>query len=163
MAVESLILAVNPGSSSRKYALYSRDKLLVRLHFEHENNKIVCTVAPETRPIRLIHLLITLLMHRPKLIPIIKQSNAVKEVNIACIGLRVVAPTGLFLNDHILDDEILEKLRDLKARVPLHIGATLQESEHLQKSFEGVPIALISDSAFHSTKPDYCLELCDPS
>jgi len=39
-----LILITNPGSSSRKYALYREDELLCSLHFEFEGKKVVCTL-----------------------------------------------------------------------------------------------------------------------
>ncbi|MEI6237895.1 MAG: hypothetical protein WCP03_04840, partial [Candidatus Saccharibacteria bacterium] len=154
MAVESLVLAVNPGSSSRKYALYNREKLLVSLHFEHENNQIVCTVDTGSNCYKIDNPINNLEDAPAQVVPIIEQANVVKNVNIKCIGLRVVAPTSYFLKDHLLNDEVLAKLQYLKSRAPLHIGATLQESVHLKDCFKNTPIVLVSDSAFHITKPD---------
>ena len=44
MESERLILITNPGSSSRKYALYKGMKELCSLHFEFEGKKIVYTL-----------------------------------------------------------------------------------------------------------------------
>ena len=44
MTEKRLILITNPGSSSRKYALYREDELLCSLHFEYEDGKVICTV-----------------------------------------------------------------------------------------------------------------------
>jgi acetate kinase len=155
MAVETLILAVNPGSSSRRYAFYKKDKLLASLHFEYENDQIVCTVNAAQSTKKITPPIAKLEDAPAQVMTIIEQAGIAKDANITCIGLRVVAPTVFFLQDHILNDDILAKLKSLKQRVPLHIGATLQEAEHLKQSFKGIPIVLISDSAFHATKPDY--------
>ena len=41
--MEKLYLVTNPGSSSRKYALYRDDELLCSLHFETEDKQLICT------------------------------------------------------------------------------------------------------------------------
>ena len=42
--MSKLFLVTNPGSSSRKYALYRDDALVCSLHFEYEGKDIVCTL-----------------------------------------------------------------------------------------------------------------------
>jgi acetate kinase len=71
------------------------------------------------------------------------------------IGLRVVAPTGFFLSDHLFNDRVVMHLRALHERVPLHIDAVLHEQEALRAVFGDTPIVGVSDSSFHSTKPDF--------
>ena len=44
MSQDRLILITNPGSSSRKYALYLGKELLCNLHFEFEDGIIVYTL-----------------------------------------------------------------------------------------------------------------------
>ena len=41
---DRLILITNPGSSSRKYALYKGKEFVCSLHFEFEGKEIVCTL-----------------------------------------------------------------------------------------------------------------------
>ena len=45
MNKDRLILITNPGSSSRKYALYKGSELICSLHFEFEGKEIVCTTT----------------------------------------------------------------------------------------------------------------------
>ena len=43
--MEKLFLVTNPGSSSRKYALYHDDESLIcALHFETEDKTLICTL-----------------------------------------------------------------------------------------------------------------------
>ena len=42
--MSKLILITNPGSASRKYALYDGEELLAQLHFEYVGKKVVCTL-----------------------------------------------------------------------------------------------------------------------
>ena len=41
---DRLILITNPGSSSRKYALYKGSDFLCSLHFEFEGKDVICTM-----------------------------------------------------------------------------------------------------------------------
>jgi len=153
--MDALILAANPGSASRKYALYKKNELLVSLHFEFEGGQIICTVVTKNKVTKLQPEIDRLEDASAQVVPIIEKAGDIQNVNISGIGLRVVAPTSYFLQDRLLDDEAHDRLKALKAKVPLHIGATLQEAEHLKKYFPDCPVLLISDSAFHITKPDY--------
>ena len=42
--MEKLFLVTNPGSSSRKYALYKNGQEVCSLHFETEDKKLICTL-----------------------------------------------------------------------------------------------------------------------
>ena len=42
---DKLILITNPGSASRKYALYQGETCLATLHFEYVNDKPYCEIA----------------------------------------------------------------------------------------------------------------------
>jgi acetate kinase len=156
MAMETLILAANPGSSSRKYALYNQQTCIASLNFEHaEDERIVCTVISHGRKEVFDPKIAHLDDATTQVLPILNRLGIVKSKAISGIGLRVVAPSGYFLNDHILNDEIIDRLRQLEPRAPLHISVTLREIERLKKHYQNIPICLISDSAFHRTKPDY--------
>lgn len=132
MAMDSnqLILIANPGSSSRRYAVYEGDALRGRVHIEH-----VDTVGN-----------IKSLLVEKQLIQ--------DDEQVGAIGLRVVAPSTYFTEHHVLDEAAIAQLKALAEFAPLHITATLTELEQLQAEFPGVPILGISDSAFHSKKPE---------
>lgn len=151
-----LILVANPGSASRKYALYHGEQAVAELHFEWVDGKIICTVTTGDEqieePIGAHHLDEVL----PHVETMLIRAGATQEGDILDgIGLRIVAPSGFFLQNHRIDAHVHGKLRDLERVAPLHIGIVLQEYALLQKHFPGVHVYGISDSAFHVTKPDY--------
>jgi len=156
MAMEGLILLANPGSASRKYALFNGDNKLIDLHFEEEASKVICTIVIEGN----IIVKKTDLKHyshaSDNLVPILKEFSVIKAPEeIEKIGIRLVAPSGYFLEDHEFSDELASHLESLRTRAPLHIEATLKEYKVLKKDFPGIKIYGISDSAFHKNKPDY--------
>lgn len=162
MAMDTLVLAANPGSASRKYSLYDGDELLASLYFEYENGQIVCTAKSDAGSKRL-QLGINDLEQTPEYIVKTFESVGVKvEHGFKCIGLRLVAPTSQFLKDCLLDDTVISKLAELEHLVPLHIRASLEEARGLKACFADTPIVAISDSAFHITKPDYAWNYAIP-
>ena len=75
--------------------------------------------------------------------------------DVRAIGLRIVAPSNYFLKDRLVDDDVVQHIRDILPLDPIHVSGTLQELEALRSSLPTVPVALISDSAFHARKPSY--------
>lgn len=151
-----LILVANPGSASRKYGLYRAGECIANLHFEWVGAKIVCTV--ETKEDRfetpvgakdLEHVV----EHVDAML--LRSGTLHHGDSIDGIGLRVVAPSGFFLENHKFTQHVHEKLVALERVSPLHIGIVLEEYGLLETVFKGIPIFAISDSAFHASKPDY--------
>lgn len=157
MAVEKqpLVLIANPGSASRKYALYQGQKLRAHLHFEYFAGKIICTV--QNNGSHTMQVDISDLSEVSKLIIPIMHNNGLlhPDEQISHIGLRVVAPSAYFLEDHEVTDEFVARLEAIQPRAPLHIKITLEEFRELRSQFPNVPILGVSDSSFHVTKPDY--------
>ena len=156
MAMETLTLIANPGSASRKYGLYRGDQLTGELHFEYQEGRIACTGYFGDRgdivPVD-VHDLNDV---ASQVLPILKAHNLIHaDEHISRIGLRIVAPSSYFLADRIMDDETVGRLRELEARAPLHIGASLREFDTLHGIFSEAAIVGVSDSAFHAGKPDY--------
>jgi acetate kinase len=73
--------------------------------------------------------------------------------DIQAIGLRVVAPGSGFQQHRLLDKPYLEALERAKDYAPLHIVPVLEEAGFLARLLPDIPIAAISDSAFHKTIP----------
>lgn len=153
---DKLILVVNPGSSSRKYAVYDGEKLIADVHFEVAENKILCTINHGTS-------FNQALIHIEDISGVANQLFEVLEYykvgipkeSISKIAVRVVAPSTYFQNHRVLDQTALDKLKELKSHAKLHIRATLNEINTFAKLFPGVKLVGISDSAFHATMPDY--------
>ncbi len=152
-----LLLVANPGSASRKYALYDADLTLrAQLHFELTDDVLMCTlhVSDESHQIPLDFE--SLQQSAAHLVSILQSERIIEQgEHIALIGLRVVAPSAYFMHDHVITDEVVAKLEEVHDLAPLHISATLDELKLLRAAFNDATIVGVSDSAFHATKPNY--------
>lgn len=152
----SLILVANPGSASRKYALYRGDNELAGLHFEWEQDKIICSLHVNGQQQKLDTTISDIKQAASQLMTILQNNQLLgQNEHIEKIGLRTVAPSSYFLEDHIVDDTFISKLEHITSRAPIHITATLQELHLLRSQFSHATIVGVSDSAFHASKPDY--------
>lgn len=153
-----LILVANPGSSSRKYALYESDKLalLAELHVESSDGQIVATLRTNSGS-RQVETTLSEVHDAPREVRgILVRENILNENEaITAIGLRVVAPGSYFMEDRVISDEVIAKLEEAKSLAPIHIFATLEELKILREYFGQTPVVAVSDSAFHRTKPPY--------
>jgi acetate kinase len=156
MGVDTLVLIANPGSASRKYALYKGSRCLAELHFEHAGDAIICTLRQGGNSRGVAVAAPDLSRSARQVMPLLLREGILKEdEQIHRIGLRVVAPSAFFLHDHVVDDEVAARLEALERRAPLHIQATLGELRMLREAFSSAEVVGISDSSFHAAKPDY--------
>lgn len=152
-----VILVANPGSSSRKYALYHDDlSEIAQLHFELADHHVVCTlhsgdearqIPADIEKVEDASQVLTDILLREKLLS--------GDEQIERIGLRVVAPGSFFTKDHTIDDDVIRELESVEPLAPLHIAATLHEARTLRQTYPNVRIVGVSDSAFHLKKPNY--------
>lgn len=154
--MDPLILVVNPGSSSRKYALYEGIEKKATIHFEYAAGEVIGTLEFGGKKYLIdckeSHLgsvagLVMPLLHEHKVIG--------KYENVNAIGIRVVAPSKRFTQDELITSRIEAELEAISKKAPLHISTVLAEVKHLREYFKEVPIIEISDSAFHATKPKW--------
>lgn len=155
---QSLILVSNPGSSSRKYALYDdKARERARIHFEiNEHDEIACTVTRDGDS-HSAEVTFDKLSDAGAHVEEVLQREGVlaDDEKISGIGLRIVAPSAYFMRDHVVNDEVVAKLESARNLAPIHIEATLHELQYLRQQFSDTPIVGVSDSAFHATKPNY--------
>lgn len=154
----TLILVANPGSASRKYAIYESEGLRLRaeLHFELTDGKVVCILDNDNQAREISTSVQEIPLAASEIMALLTRENILsKEDIIAVIGLRVVAPSAFFMQDHVITDDVVTRLQAIEHLAPLHIDATLGELRQLRKQFAETPIVGVSDSAFHRTKPNY--------
>ncbi len=155
--MEKLYLVTNPGSSSRKYALYHEDESLVcSLHFETENKSLICTLKrTDGSSVKLTdgfkRIADTVRYTRDILL---KENYLHDGIKIAAILARVAATGEFFSNDHIVDKDCLRRLEEERRRAPLHVPVIATEISECLKTFPGTPMITISDSHFHHTRDD---------
>jgi acetate kinase len=155
MSQDRLILITNPGSSSRKYALYLGKELLCNLHFEFEDGIIVYTLkkadGTEKKIKTEMKSLTSVIAHLEEILTAEGYLGGMNKIDV--ILARVVAPGEYFSHDHIVDAECLKQLEIAKERAPLHVPVVANEIEHFISSFKGTPVVILSDSEYHNSRP----------
>ena len=156
MNKDRLILITNPGSSSRKYALYRGNDFLCALHFEFEGEKIVYTLKKadgsknkKDTELRNLFEVVNILEKT-----LTDEGYLNESTKLDAILARVAAPGSYFAADHVVDEECLAQLEIAKERAPLHAPVIASEIEQLKKTFNDTLIIEISDSAFHNERSD---------
>jgi acetate kinase len=156
MVGKSLIFIVNPGSASRKYALYLGGEKKANIHFEIVDEKVVGEIEYDGNKYVEKYDDANLANAPHRTLPLLHKYKVLSETDkISAIGIRVVAPSKRFMQDELITDEIVSFLEDLSRESPLHIKTALLEIKQLRIRFPDTPIIAVSDSAFHATKPDY--------
>lgn len=156
MLKRSLILVVNPGSASRKYALFADGQKSANVHFEFEDNRVIGKVeykgqkypnTYEDKDLSEVSKYVLPLLHEYEIIS--------KEENLTAIGIRVVAPSMRFMDDELITDEVISTLESLQQKAPLHITTVLAEIKQVKEHFPGIPLVGVSDTGFHKTKQEF--------
>jgi acetate kinase len=155
MAVEPLVLAVNPGSASRKYALFKGRRELARLHYEYENDRVICNIFTESEDLTKAVDINNIGDSFSLVMPILQEYGLIKNAKeIPTIGIRIVAPSEYFLQDRLMDDYALGELINTEAKAPIHVKASIDELESIRQIAPDSRVIGVSDSSFHITKPD---------
>ncbi|MBY0310147.1 hypothetical protein K2Q16_03315 [Patescibacteria group bacterium] len=151
----AVTLVVNPGSSSKKYALYREGKVVFSMRFERTDFGVEqCTeisgirqqcegVSADTFSIALEHFLAS---------AVLKEAITSPEV-VTKVALRIVIPGSIFQKHCLIDSEYIRHLKNGQALAPLHVPHTLRELTVIQAVLPGAVLVAVSDSAFHSTLP----------
>lgn len=151
---ESIIFIVNPGSASRKYALYIDGVKKANLHFEIVDEKVVGELDYDGNKYSEKYDDANLGNAPHRTLPLLHKYKILNESDkISAIGIRIVAPSKRFMQDELVTDEVVTVLEDLSRESPLHIKTALLEIKQLRIRFPETPIIAVSDSAFHATKP----------
>ena len=151
---ESLILVVNPGSSSRKYGLFAGGEMRANIHFEFENDKVIGKVEYHglKYPVECDDADLSGMSHY--VLPLLHKYEIIGANDaLTAIGVRIVAPSVRFTEDELLTDEVERVLEEVQQKAPLHISTVLTEIQHIKHYFPSTPLVAISDTAFHTTKP----------
>ncbi|MEM9341921.1 MAG: acetate/propionate family kinase [Pseudomonadota bacterium] len=152
----ALLLAMNVGSSSLKFAVARADDPSVQLfagaadRLGADGAKLLCG-PPDAEPSR-------------KQIPGADHAVALKEVAAAIaesfpgatvtgIGHRIVHGGAEFLQPTLIDDSVLTALDGLITLAPLHQPPGLKGIRTLATLYNGVRQVACFDTAFHATKP----------
>ena len=155
-----VILTLNCGSSSAKYQVYDWNNNAVlaigvveRIGLaysiiEHKttgkgefNEQVSCPTHKEA-----IELVIKMLVD--------STYGVIKDVSeISAVGHRVVHGGEQFKQSALVDDQVIESLKQLIPLAPLHMPANIMGIEAARKVMPTIPHAIIMDTAWHQTMP----------
>jgi acetate kinase len=147
-------LVVNPGSSSKKYALYKDGQAL--LEFSFEGGDIGYEVCTQKRGTQQVCESITPEVFQSSFTTVAKAALEYCKAEgsvLSAIVIRVVAPGTLFQKHARIDDAYIAILRSKEQMAPLHIPAILKEIQASKEYFPNIPLVAASDSAFHASMP----------
>lgn len=157
-------LVINPGSSSKKYALYKQGAKIFSMVFEKTskdigrctqigNERVHCSVATSHSYKAALHEMLTEA----------KRVNAIASVaDITTVAFRIVAPGRMFMEHRPIDVSYITALEAARYVVPLHVPPTLEEIVSAQLLLAHAKLVGISDSAFHRTIPEYHYRYSSP-
>jgi len=85
-----------------------------------------------------------------------KDHGVIEDLSgIKAIGHRVLHGGERFTQPTIVDDEVLDGIRDYIELGPLHNPANIKGIETCMELMPGIPNVAVFDTAFHQTMPDY--------
>ena len=156
------ILALNCGSSSVKYQLYDWKKKEVIAKGMVERVTIgdsyIIHEVPGRETYReeyecpdhktAIHLIVKILTD--------KRYGVVESMEqISAVGHRVVHGGEKFTRSVLINDEVLEAIKEVQHLAPLHNPPNIAGIEAAQANLPDVPHVAIFDTAFHQTMPEH--------
>jgi len=137
------ILVINSGSSSIKYKLYKfpQRKLITKGLIEKIGEKDSC-ISNHSEGMKV-------------LFSNLLKENVIKSFNeISAIGHRVVHGGEVFTKPHIIDDEVIKKIKECLELAPLHNPANLAGIEAAKKILPNTKQVAVFDTAFHQSMPE---------
>ena len=154
------ILVLNCGSSSLKYQLINMDDESVITKGTYErigmNNSFI-TVKQDGDKIRIEHPV----KNHEKALKFVFEDilmgqeygkiNSLEEID--AIGHRIVHGGEKFSEAVLVNDEVIQNIKDVIPLAPLHNPAALLGIEACKSVVPNMPMAVIFDTAFHQTMP----------
>lgn len=148
-----MILTLNSGSSSLKFALYDKDERRVlsgilsgirtkngkfQIKGEKEHDEKVQLDNHE----KAIDLLLKWLGH------------AVSTDEIKVVGHRIVHGGSHYVKPHVIDDDVVNDLERLAGFAPLHLPPSIETLKAARGAFPNVPHIACFDTSFHRRMPE---------
>jgi acetate kinase len=161
--VKSLVLVINCGSSSLKFALYSNNdkltleaeglaeslnqttgKLTVKLNKAKQSYPLDLSKQDDSSHATALSFLLARL-----------SENFNLEDNLLAVGHRVVHGGKIFSESVLITDDVITQIRECIPLAPLHNPANVTGIESMQQLFPETPQVAVFDTAFHQTMPQY--------
>ncbi len=152
----AVTLIVNPGSSSKKYALYDETGLRIAAHVEYTETgevSLCTTLAGMDDRCSIVGATAFSTSVLDFIERALNEKIITSATEIDTVGIRVVAPGSYFQAHRKIDPAWVARLRAAANRAPLHVPHTEKELTMLQQALPHAVYFGVSDSAFHATLP----------
>lgn len=149
-------LVVNPGSSSKKYAVYKDGKPVLEFCFERVDTGFeVCSRFAGTQQVCESVGQNDFADAFDRVAEEVRQylDREVLGRRLDSVVVRIVAPGTFFQEHRVIDANFERQLQKHESAAPLHIPAIVKEIDQIKKQFRDIPIVAASDSAFHVSLP----------
>ena len=150
-------LIINAGSSSLKFSLYEMPnrKLIASGTFEKiASEDSFYTIKTEQRKIRKEAFIKHHAVAVNTLLNELKENGIIQdESEIKGVGNRVLHGGEYYKESVIIDEEVLENIRELTKFGPLHHPGQISGINAVRFALPGVPQVAVFDTAFHQTMP----------
>jgi len=156
------VLVINCGSSSLKYQLFNMEDesvmakgLVERIGLEgsmlkHQpagKDKVEITAEIPNHKVA-IKVMLDALLH--------KDYGVIEDIReISAVGHRVVHGGEKFSGSVLIDDKVMEVLKECISLAPLHNPPNIYGIEAVKELLPDVPMVGVFDTAFHQTMPEY--------
>lgn len=149
----SSVLVINPGATSKKYALFQDGDCRVEAVYEKTETGWQSTYSQPGQPT--IQQIESEHSFQQALGAFIKQltSTFAPGAGIDAVGIRVVAPGTFFQQHQLIDDALISRLQAQIENGQLHIPAILREIKQCQLLLPLQPRVAVSDTAFFAALP----------
>ena len=150
--ITKIFLVLNSGSSSEKFSLYEGEDEVCSLYFEgieeSGKKKYICTVSKADGSEEVLDTKWdTLDVAFKEAKKIFEKEGFINDAHpLDGILVRVVAAGKYFSKHHIVDEQTMKELENVKVTNPLHVPGTVRGIKNAKETFEGVPILIMSDS-----------------
>lgn len=156
------ILVINAGSSSLKYQFIDMDteKVLAKGNCERigQDNAFIGFKTPDGEKIERKKQMLnhTQAFEAVKEALLDSQYGAIKDLGeVSAVGHRVVQGGSYFDKSVLVNNSVINKIKELAPLAPLHNPAHIQGIEAATKVFgTKVPQVVVFDTAFHQTMPE---------
>jgi acetate kinase len=149
-------LVINPGSSSKKFALFRDTTLVLDAYVERSDDgfEMCSIVGGVQQKCDLIDKKEYKNSLRNFLGLAAQSEYSIEAAAIVRVVLRVVAPGTYFQKHQRITDAYVSRLAANSELAPLHIPHVLQEIEAVRQFLPEATLIGVSDSAFHATMPE---------
>ena len=134
---QNIFIAINIGSRSKKYSIYSNHQEITSITISEESKKekpfSINNFLKQTMSVNGFEL-----NHNTKLV----------------FGVRIVAPGTFFTKHRVINQQFIKRLEKNAPLATLHITPTLKEIKSIRRNFPKSKIIAVSDSNFHLNRPD---------